>query len=54
MESPAKDWSKLLTQPPRVARNGADLDDAMGWLKSVAGYGMQLVAEGRVEEARVN
>ena len=37
-----------------VARQGADLDEAMAWLKGVAGWGMQLHAEGRIEEARIN
>ena len=38
----------------RVADNDGDLDEAMAWLRDVAGYGMQMVAEGRVEEARIN
>lgn len=37
-----------------VASNDGDLDEAMAWLKDVAGYGMQMVAEGRIGEARIN
>ena len=37
-----------------VARNGGDLDDAMASLRNVAGYGMQMVAEGRISEPRIN
>lgn len=39
------------------ARQGGDLatlDEALAWLRNVAGYGMQMVAEGRISEARIN